>query len=50
MTEKKSKPRKPDDLQESQRFVETARKLEVDESGKAFESALKKIVQKPRKS
>lgn len=34
---------KPDDKEQSKRFVETARKLEVDESGKAFEKALKNI-------
>ncbi len=39
---KKSKL-KPDDAEQSQRFVETARKLEVDESGKAFEKTLKNI-------
>jgi hypothetical protein len=32
---------------QSQRFVETARKLEADESGKAFERAFKKLVSVP---
>lgn len=35
---------KPDDPEQSERFVEQARELEADESGKAFEQALKKIV------
>ena len=37
------KPRKPipDDKEQSQRFVETAKMLEIDESGKSFERALK---------
>ena len=34
----------PDDKTQSQRFVETARALEADESGKAFERALKVVV------
>ncbi len=34
---------------QSQRFVETAKELEVDESGKAFERALK-IIQPPMKA
>lgn len=33
---------------QSQRFVETAKALEADESGKAFERALKKVAE-PRK-
>ena len=41
MTAKKK--RKPDDRQQSQRFVETAKKLEVDENGKAFERVLKSV-------
>lgn len=44
----KRKP-KPDDLGQSARFVETAKKLTVDESGKYFELALKKIAKaKPK--
>jgi hypothetical protein len=35
---------KPDDPEQSARFQEDARRLEMDESGKAFESVLKKIV------
>ena len=35
---------KPDDPEQSKRFIETARELEADESGKAFERAIKKIV------
>lgn len=40
---KNPKP-EPDDKEQSQRFVETAKALGVDESGKAFQSSLKKIV------
>ena len=32
-----------DDKEQSQRFVETAKELEVDESGAKFEKAIKKI-------
>lgn len=39
---KKSKP--PDQVKQSQLFVETAKAIEVDESGKAFELVFKKIV------
>jgi len=42
----KRKP-KPDDKKQSQRFVETARKLEVDESGKKFNRAID-IIRKKR--
>ena len=45
---RKPKP-KPDDKEQSQRFVETARSLEVDESGKNFDQLIKKIRNKPRK-
>lgn len=50
---KKAKPLSQ--KEQSERFKETARKLEADESGKPFERALKKIVppkqgQKPRSS
>jgi hypothetical protein len=34
----------PDDPKQSARFVEDARRLDVDESGKPFERVLKKIV------
>ena len=40
---KKPKP-EPDDKEQSQRFVETAQELEIDESKKAFERALSAIV------
>lgn len=39
---KKPKP-EPDDKEQSQRFVKTARKLEADESGKSFERAIKSM-------
>jgi hypothetical protein len=41
-TSKRDKPKgvKKDDPAQSQRFVETARKLETDVSGKSFERAL----------
>ena len=34
----------PDDAKQSARFLEDARRLDVDESGKSFERVLKKIV------
>lgn len=43
----KGKPRaapKPDNPAQSKRFVEAAREIEADESGKAFQRALEKIV------
>ena len=41
---KKAKP-KLTDKEQSERFKETARKLGVDESGKDFELAIRKIIQ-----
>jgi hypothetical protein len=35
---------KSDDEEQSKRFIETAKKLEADESPEAFERAFKKIV------
>jgi hypothetical protein len=35
---------KPDDPEQSKRFVETAREIEADESGEAFRRAFRKIV------
>jgi hypothetical protein len=40
---------KPDNAKQSARFVETARKLGADESGKAFERAIGAVV-KPKPS
>jgi hypothetical protein len=40
---KKAKP-KLTDKKQSERFIETARGLDVDKSGEAFEQALKKLV------
>ena len=45
---KKRKPKK-EDKEQSQRFVETARDLEVDESEKTFGEALKRVAA-PKKS
>jgi hypothetical protein len=45
---KRAKP-KLTDKKQSERFIETARELGVDEGGKSFEMTLKKIV-KPRVS
>ena len=42
MPPKKKPP--PDDKEQSRRFVETARELEADETGEAFERAFKKAV------
>lgn len=39
---KKSKP--PDQTKQSQRFIETAKALKVDESGKEFDRALSAII------
>ena len=36
----------PNDPKQSARFVEDARRLGVDESGKSFERAIKKVVPK----
>ena len=42
---KKAKPKpKLTDKEQSERFIETARELGVDESGEQFEKALRKIV------
>ena len=41
MAKRKSKP---DDRAQSERFKEKARELEADESGEAFERALKKVL------
>lgn len=48
---KKPKP-EPDDKEQSSRFVETAKSLGVDESGKHFDRAMKSIIPpkpKPKK-
>jgi len=42
------KKRRDSQAKQSQRFVETARALEVDESGKAFERALGAILPKSK--
>jgi hypothetical protein len=41
---KTPRKRKPDDPEQFERFVETAGKLGVDESGEAFERAFDKII------
>jgi hypothetical protein len=41
--------REPDDQKQSARFLEDARRLGVDESGKSFENALKRIVPKKKR-
>lgn len=40
-------PAKPDDPEEYKRFLETAKKVEADESPEAFDRAFKRTVQKP---
>ncbi len=35
---------KPDDKEQSKRFIEKAREIEADECGEAFERAFKKIL------
>jgi len=42
----KRRKREPDDKEQSARFVETARQLESDESGKQFARALRRIAPK----
>jgi len=44
----KTKKPEPDDKEQSARFFETAKALESDESGKAFERALK-IIHAPKR-
>lgn len=44
---KKLKP-EPDDKEQSQRFVETARELGADESGKTFEMAIVSTIAKKK--
>jgi hypothetical protein len=46
---RKQRPEAPSDKQ-SERFKETARELDVDESGQAFESAFRKIVPAKRRA
>ena len=50
-TERRNMAKKPkrDDKEQSQRFVETAKQLEVDKSGKSFDRALKAVVHKIKK-
>lgn len=44
---RKAKPKtKLSDKEQSRRFIETARELGVDESGKAFEKAVDKIIRR----
>jgi hypothetical protein len=44
---KKAKPKpKLTDKEQSERFIETARKLHVDESGKSFNLAINKLLRK----
>lgn len=46
-TPKKAKPKpKLTDKEQSERFIEAARELDVDESGREFEKAFGKIVAK----
>lgn len=39
---------KPDDPEQSKRFIETAREIGADEDAKTFERAFKKIVRTPK--
>lgn len=49
MSTKKSKP-KPDDKEQSVRFIETAGQVQSDDAQKAFEKAIGKIIKKGRKT
>jgi hypothetical protein len=40
---KRKAPTKPDNRAQSERFINAAKALEVDESGKAFERAMDKV-------
>jgi len=40
---------KPGDLAQSKRFIDEAKRLEADESGKAFESAMKAVAPAKRR-
>jgi hypothetical protein len=42
--EAKRRVPKPDDPEQSRRFVEAARQIEADETGEAFDRAFRKIV------
>jgi hypothetical protein len=45
---KKTKPKpKMTDKEQSERFKQTARELDVDETGESFERALGKIIRRP---
>lgn len=44
------KPPPKDERPQRERFIETAREIEADETGKAFDQAFKKIVHKQDKS
>lgn len=46
----KSAKVKKDNPEQSQRFVETAKELDVDESGKSFERALATLTKAPKDS
>lgn len=45
MTEKPS--RKPDDAEQSARFIDTARKIEAEEDDAAFDKAFRRVVPLP---
>jgi hypothetical protein len=40
---------KPDDPEQSKRFIETAKELETDEDPKTFDRVMKRIVPRPSK-
>jgi hypothetical protein len=46
----KPRKRKPDNPAQFERFIETARKVGVDESGKTFDQAFDRIAQSGRRS
>lgn len=47
---KKAKKPKKDDPEQSKRFVETARELGVDESGKSFDKTMDNILEKKKEN
>jgi hypothetical protein len=46
----KKSVRKPDDPEQSKRFLEAAKEAEADETEKGAEKAFKKVIKKPAKA
>lgn len=50
MPRKPPRPRKTDDPEQHKRFIDTARAVEVDESGGAFDRAFDKVIMPPQRA